>query len=225
MPTTTASMCERQRCARSRDISPEIHLESPVAVATLPSSDMADLKSTHGRPVRACLRNAWLSSRARRATSPPAMSTSMPSSRRMPRPRPAACSAGSSAATTTRAMPAAVIAVVQGRSCPCGSTAPGRRRASRPRCRRHWRRWRSPRRAGRRRPRASPRRAPTRRVRGPRRRGGSGARGRGRCPRARRALQVLRVGVGEHWHVVQSGYVAHAPSRSLYTVMSGPGRE
>ena len=114
MPTTTASMCERQRCARSRDISPEIHLESPVAVATLPSSDMADLKSTNGRPVRACLRWPWLSSLARRATSPPAMSTSMPSSRRMPRPRPEAWSAGSSAATTTRAIPASAIAVVQG---------------------------------------------------------------------------------------------------------------
>ena len=39
--------------------------ESPVRVATLPSSVIADLNSTHGRPVRACLRNAWLSSRAR----------------------------------------------------------------------------------------------------------------------------------------------------------------
>ena len=55
MPTTTASMCERQRCARSRDSSPEIHFESPVAVATLPSSDIADLKSTNGRPVRGVL--------------------------------------------------------------------------------------------------------------------------------------------------------------------------
>ena len=61
MPTTTASTEARQRCASGRLSSEEIHFESPVRVATLPSSVIADLKSTHGRPVRACLRNAWLS--------------------------------------------------------------------------------------------------------------------------------------------------------------------
>ena len=65
IPTTTASRSARQWCESSRDSSPEIHFESPVRVATLPSSVIADLKSTCGRPVRACLRNAWLSSRAR----------------------------------------------------------------------------------------------------------------------------------------------------------------
>ena len=33
-------------------------------MATLPSRVIADLKSTQGRPVRACLRNAWLCRRA-----------------------------------------------------------------------------------------------------------------------------------------------------------------
>ena len=83
-------------------------------VATLPSSVIADLKSTNGRPVRACLRNGWLSSRARVASSPSATSTAMPSSRRIPRPRPEAFSVGSSEATTTRAKPASRIASVHG---------------------------------------------------------------------------------------------------------------
>ena len=75
MPTTTASTSARQWCESRRESSPEIHLESPVRVATLPSSVIADLKRTNGRPVRACLRNGWLSSRARVASSPSATST------------------------------------------------------------------------------------------------------------------------------------------------------
>src|SRR3954470_493996 len=114
IPTATASTAARQRCASVRLASQEIHLESPVAVATLPSSVIADLNSTHGRPVRACLRNAWLPSRARVASSPSATMTSTPSSRRIPRPRPAAFSVGSSDAITTRVMPAARIASVHG---------------------------------------------------------------------------------------------------------------
>ena len=74
MPQATASHSARQRCAIRRESSPEIHFESPVRVATLPSSVIADLNSTHGRPVRACLRNGWLSSRARAASSPSAIS-------------------------------------------------------------------------------------------------------------------------------------------------------
>ena len=89
-------------------------MESPVSVATLPSRVMADLNSTHGRPVRACLRKAWLSWRARAASSPSATTTSMPSSRRIPRPRPEAFSVGSSEATTTRPMPERAIASVHG---------------------------------------------------------------------------------------------------------------
>ena len=114
MPTTTASTSARHWCAWRRLESPEIHFESPVRVATLPSSVIADLKSTHGRPVRACLRKAWLASRARAASSPPATSTRTPSSRRMPRPRPEAFSVGSSEATTTRPIPACRIASVHG---------------------------------------------------------------------------------------------------------------
>ena len=118
MPTATASHSARQWWASRREASPEIHLLSPVRVATLPSSVIADLKSTYGRPVRACLRNGWLSSRALAASSPPATTTSTPSSRRIPRPRPAAFSVGSSEPTTTRAMPASRIASVHGGVCP-----------------------------------------------------------------------------------------------------------
>ena len=57
IPTTTASTSARQWCESRRESSPEIHLESPVRVATLPSSVIADLNRIHGRPVRACLRN------------------------------------------------------------------------------------------------------------------------------------------------------------------------
>src|SRR4051794_39853381 len=114
MPTATASSDARQRCATARLPSLEIHFESPPWVATLPSRLIADLKTTSGRPVRACLRNAWLSSRARVASSPPATSTWMPSSRRMPRPRPDAFELGSSEPTTTRPRPAVRIASVHG---------------------------------------------------------------------------------------------------------------
>ena len=75
---------------------------------------MADLKTTSGRPVRACFRNGWLSRRAASATSPLTHSTSMPSSRRMPGPRPEALAVGSSDAITTRAIPASMMASVQG---------------------------------------------------------------------------------------------------------------
>ena len=65
IPTATASTSARQWCESRRESSPEIHFESPVRVATLPSSVIADLNSTHGRPVRACLRNGWFRRRAR----------------------------------------------------------------------------------------------------------------------------------------------------------------
>src|SRR3569833_3377667 len=108
-----------------REDSEEIHIESPVRVATLPSSVIADLNSTHGRPVRACLRNAWLDRRARAASSPPATSTRTPSSRRLPTPRPEAFSVGSSDATTTREMPAATIAAGRGGGGPGGRRGAG----------------------------------------------------------------------------------------------------
>ena len=114
IPTATASDSARQRCARARLASPEIHCESPVRVATLPSSVMADLKITSGRPVRACLRKGWFSMRAASPMWPSTKSTRTPSSRRMPGPRPAAFGVGSSEAITTRAMPAETIASVHG---------------------------------------------------------------------------------------------------------------
>ena len=114
MPTITASTEARQRWASRRLCSPEIHFESPLRVATLPSSVIADLNSTHGRPTRACLRKAWFSRRALAASSPSATTTSTPSSRRIPRPRPEAFSVGSSEATTTRPIPASRIASVHG---------------------------------------------------------------------------------------------------------------
>ena len=64
--------------------------------------------------MRACLRKGWLSSRAAVASSPAANSTSTPPSRRIPGPRPAAFSLGSSEAITTRAIPASRIASTQG---------------------------------------------------------------------------------------------------------------
>ena len=100
-------------------------------VATLPSSVIADLNSTQGRPVRACLRNGWLSRRARSARSPSATTISTPSSRRIPRPRPEACSDGSSEATTTRRIPARRIASVHGGVRPWWRTAPATRTSSR----------------------------------------------------------------------------------------------
>ena len=113
-PTATASQSTRQRCTRARLASPEIQCESPVRVATLPSSVMASLSTTWGQPVRACFRNGWLIRRAARATSPSTVSTSMPSSRSTPRPRPLTFAVGSSEATTTRLIPASRIASVHG---------------------------------------------------------------------------------------------------------------
>ena len=125
IPTATASASARQRWARARLASFEIHFESPLPVATLPSSVAAALKTTSGRPVSACLRKGWLSSRARSPMSPFTTTTSTPSSRRIPSPRPFAFGVGSSLATTTRAIFASMIASVHGGvlpSCAHGSS-------------------------------------------------------------------------------------------------------
>ena len=115
-----------------REASPEIHFESPVRVATLPSSVIADLKSTQGRPVRACLRKAWLSRRARRRRAR--------RRRRRPRRPRRAGSRGRGRGLLARVVGAdddAADAGLRG-SRPCtaacgrgGSTARARRRASR----------------------------------------------------------------------------------------------
>jgi hypothetical protein len=59
IPTATASTSERQRCTSARLSGPEIHFESPAAVAVKPSSVTADFSVTSGRAVRACFRKAW----------------------------------------------------------------------------------------------------------------------------------------------------------------------
>ena len=57
MPTQIASACARQLCTMVAARAPRDPLgQSPVCVATLPSRVIADLKTTCGRPVRACLR-------------------------------------------------------------------------------------------------------------------------------------------------------------------------
>ncbi len=114
MPTAIASDSARQRWTSSRLSGPEIQGESPSAVVVSPSSDIAIFKVTSGRPVRACLRNGWLSSRAALASSPTAISTSTPPSRSIPGPRPDAFSLGSSDPITTRPIPASRIASTQG---------------------------------------------------------------------------------------------------------------
>src|SRR5205085_102815 len=60
-PTTTASTRPRSSCTFARDSSELIHFESPVRVAILPSSVMAHLRWTHGRPVRRSFRYGALS--------------------------------------------------------------------------------------------------------------------------------------------------------------------
>ena len=114
MPTAIASDSARQRWTRARLSSPEIQGESPGAVLVRPSSDIASFSVTSGSPVRACLRKGWLSSRAAAASAPAAKTTSTPPSRRIPGPRPAAFSLGSSEAITTRAIPASSTASTQG---------------------------------------------------------------------------------------------------------------
>ena len=162
----------------ARLCSPEIHFESPRRVATRPSREIAIFSVTSGRPVRACFRNGWLSSRAAAASSPAANSTSTPPSRSIPGPRPEAFSLGSSEAITTRAIPASRIASVQGGWRPLVGAGlerhvhrrPGRvlaAGAGSPRAR-------PARRAGRRARRESPRRSPRRRGRSPRRPADSG---------------------------------------------------
>ena len=115
MPTATASTCERQRWARRRLPSLEIHCESPVRVATLPVERHRRLEEHARAPGARVLAEGLVDAAARRrqlAVGRP--STSTPSSRRIPSPRPEAFSVGSSEATTTRAIPAATIASVQG---------------------------------------------------------------------------------------------------------------
>ena len=130
-PTASSSRAPAVR-ARARLASPEIHFESPVRVATLPSSVIADLNSTNGRPVRACLRKAWLSSRARRGElavgdvdvdALVAQDAQAAARGLLGRVVGGDDDAGDPGLQRSRRCTAA--------SCPCGSTARARRRASR----------------------------------------------------------------------------------------------
>ena len=129
-PTATASHSARQRCARARLASPEIHLESPVRGGHLAVERHRRLED-HERAARcgACLRKGWLSSRAR--VGDVAVGDARPRC-----PRRAGCPGrgrtpsrdGSSEATTTRAMPGLDDRVRAGRGAARGgSTAPATR--------------------------------------------------------------------------------------------------
>ena len=82
-----------------------------------PSSVTAALYVTNGRPREIHVRYASFCTRARNATSPSASSTSTPAARK--RSIPSTSGLGSSAATTTRAIPAATIAFTHGGVRPC----------------------------------------------------------------------------------------------------------
>ena len=88
MPTAIASDSARQRWTRARLCSPEIQGESPGAVEVRPSSDIASFRVTSGRPVRACLRKGWLSSRAAAASAPAAKLDLHPAVAEDPGPAP-----------------------------------------------------------------------------------------------------------------------------------------
>ena len=87
-------------------------------VATLPSSVIADLKQTCGRPVRACLRKAWLSSRARTAGSPSATTTSIALVAQDPEAAAGGLVGRVVGGDDDAAIPASTIASVHGGVCP-----------------------------------------------------------------------------------------------------------
>ena len=111
-PTRTASQIRRTSWTRRRLASPEIQRLVPEASARRPSSVIAHLAMTSGRPVRVRLKKAALRRRASSSSTPTV--TRRPASRSRARPRPATSGNGSSAAATTRRTPAATIASVQG---------------------------------------------------------------------------------------------------------------
>ncbi|MNI41190.1 hypothetical protein D3C73_954360 [compost metagenome] len=102
----------RSVCTISRACPLDIHLLSPVRVASFPSSVLALFSVTKGCLVRIYLMNFSFSRRARLRSSP--TSTSIPCSRSMVMPRPATWGLGSSQATTTRATPSSISLWLQG---------------------------------------------------------------------------------------------------------------
>ena len=108
----TASARARSWWAARRARALVIHLESPVCVAILPSRLSAALAMTNGLPVVIHLLKAELSCVASVANNP--ASHRIPARRNTARPRPLCRGLGSRAATTTRRIPAAMMAAVQG---------------------------------------------------------------------------------------------------------------
>jgi hypothetical protein len=112
MPTTMASTRPRSQWTISRDSTDEIQRLSPLAVAMRPSRLIAHLAITHGFFCSTSLRKGAVSRVASRSQSP--ASTAMPAARSAAMPPPFTAGKGSRAAITTRAMPAATTASVQG---------------------------------------------------------------------------------------------------------------
>src|SRR6267143_3841210 len=113
VPTTAiASNPARSQWTWSRASGPEIHCDRPPASAIRPSMDVASLSATQGRSV-CCLvkRNGAFSAAASSASRP--ICVSMPARFSTSTP-PRASASGSRTAATTRRMPAARIASVQG---------------------------------------------------------------------------------------------------------------
>ena len=111
-PTRIASASWRSFIPSRRASGPVIHFDSPPAVAILPSSVIAAFMVTNGSPVVIQWLNATLISVACPASTP--CSTVMPCRLSKRKARPACSGLGSVAATTTREMPAPMMARVQG---------------------------------------------------------------------------------------------------------------
>ncbi len=111
VPTTIASHDARSSCTSARDASPVIHRLVPSAAADRPSRVVATFQVTRGRPLTKADVQARLRDSASTARRPPTTSTPTARSRSAP---PPARGLGSAWAKTTRVMPAARRAAVQG---------------------------------------------------------------------------------------------------------------
>ncbi len=111
IPTSTASYPARSRCASTMAAPSLTRVLDPGASASRASSEMAYFNAKNGRCREKVFRCTALRSLA--STSQTASSTSIPCSRSQSAP-PAASGLGSRVPQTTRAMPAAAIARLQG---------------------------------------------------------------------------------------------------------------
>src|SRR5690606_29001462 len=112
MPTMTASYLALSRCPNARDSLLVIHLDSPVLVAILPSSDSANLRV---KKLVARVMNLFHGSMSASASSLRTPSeTSMPDARNRSIPEPGTWGLGSRHPITTRATLALIKALTQG---------------------------------------------------------------------------------------------------------------